>query len=187
MKPKYFILIILILIILGGGIFVLFQTKQKEQSFFTPSSNIKDMKILSPAFENNGFIPEKYTCDGDNINPPLQFEDIPKEAKSLVLIVDDPDAPAGTWIHWTLWNISPQINNISENQVPSGAQQGKTSFGNIGYGGPCPPSGTHRYFFKVFALNKEIDLPSGADINQLQSAIKDHIIAKSQLIGLYRR
>lgn len=105
------------------------------------------MIIKSPDFKNNQRIPSRFTCDGKDINPTLVFEDIPKNSKSLVLIVDDPDAPMGTWVHWTLWNIPKDTKIIEENSKPKGAIEGITSFGKPGYGGPCPPNGVHRYFF----------------------------------------
>jgi len=145
------------------------------------------MKISSPAFANNSYIPSKYTCDGDDINPPLKVEDVPTGAQSLVLIVDDPDAPMGTWLHWTAWNIDPKITEIPENSLPEGAIEGMTDFGKSGYGGPCPPSGSHRYFFKVYALDKKIDLETGSSLEQVKEEMEDHILAQGQLIGLYQR
>jgi len=148
---------------------------------------IKNMKIESSAFRQNEAIPSKYTCDGENVNPPLKFSRVPEDAKSLVLIVDDPDAPSGTWVHWTVWNIAPRTEGIGENDVPQGAVEGLTDFGKPGYGGPCPPSGTHRYFFKVFALDITLDLDSSAKIEELEKAMEGHILAKDELIGLYQR
>ena len=145
------------------------------------------MKISSPTFEANQTIPSKYTCDGENINPPFQIFDVPAGAKSLVLISDDPDAPMGTWAHWTAWNISPEIKEIAENSAPIGAVEGITSFGNKGYGGPCPPSGTHRYFFKLYALDKALDLPPSAKASDIEKAMTGHILDKTELIGLYQR
>jgi len=145
------------------------------------------MKILSTAFEHNGQIPKKFTCDGSDVNPPLKFEDIPSEAKSLALIVDDPDAPAGTWVHWVLWNIDPKITEIKENSVPKGAKQGMNDFGKHDYGGPCPPSGTHRYFFKLYALDTTLNLGPNTTKGNIETAIKGHILAKAELIGLYKR
>lgn len=145
------------------------------------------MKITSPSFAHNQNIPPKYTCDGENINPPLQFSDIPVDAKSLVLISDDPDAPIGTWVHWTIWNIDPETTEIAENNVPAGAIEGTTSFGETGYGGPCPPSGVHRYFFKLYALDTELDLPTSAKKEDLEKAIQQHILASAEVIGLYTR
>ncbi len=145
------------------------------------------MKISSPAFEANQTIPSKYTCDGENINPPLQIYDVPAGAKSLVLISDDPDAPMGTWVHWTVWNILPETKEIGENSAPVGAVEGMTSFGNNGYGGPCPPSGTHRYFFKLYALDTILDLPQFAKAADVEKAMVGHILDKAELIGLYKR
>ena len=105
-----------------------------------------DMKITSSAFQNNAKIPSKYTCDGENVNPPLQFLDVPNDAKSLVLIVDDPDAPSKTWVHWVVYNIGTKTSEVKGNSVPEGGIEGMTDFGKPGYGGPCPPSGVHRYF-----------------------------------------
>jgi Raf kinase inhibitor-like YbhB/YbcL family protein len=145
------------------------------------------MKIESPAFENNQSIPSKYTCDGENVNPPLKISQMPKEAKSLVLVFDDPDAPAGTWVHWTIWNIDPQTEEIAEASVPQNAVEGKTSFGRPGYGGPCPPSGTHRYFFKLYALDTVLNLDSSAKIKDIESAMEGHVLARAELMGLYKR
>lgn len=137
------------------------------------------MKIENPAFQNNEKIPAKYTCDGINTNPPLKISGTPKDAKSLTLIMDDPDAPMGTWTHWIILNISPTISEIPENSVPPNSTELKTSFGKPGYGGPCPPSGTHRYFFKLYALDIE-------KINSVEE-ISSHTIAKAELVGLYSR
>ena len=145
------------------------------------------MKVTSPSFANNQPIPAKYTCDGLNINPPLSFSDIPSNAKSLALIVDDPDAPGGTWTHWILWNISPETKTIEENSVLKNAVEGMTSFGKPGYGGPCPPSGTHRYFFKLYALDETLSLSTSTNVTELTKAMKDHIVAQAELIGLYSK
>ena len=145
------------------------------------------MKITSSAFGHNTLIPSKYTCEGQNINPPLSIKDIPAGAKSLVLIVDDPDAPMKTWTHWTAWNISPETAELSENSIPVGCIEGTTSFGRTGYGGPCPPSGTHRYFFKIFALDGLLDLQQGAHLANLTTALQNHIIEKVEFIGLYKK
>jgi len=145
------------------------------------------MKISSAAFENNSFIPSKYTCEGQEINPPLEFRDVPEDTKSLVLIVDDPDAPMKTWVHWTIWNIDAKTTQILQNSCPKGAVEGITSFGRTGYGGPCPPSGTHRYFFKLFALDKMLDLSPNSHVRDIESTIEGHIIRKAELIGLYKK
>jgi len=143
--------------------------------------------ISSPVFKHNQIIPSKYTCDGADVNPPLLIGDTPPEAKSLALIVDDPDAPAGTWVHWVLWNIAPKTTEIREGSVPSSAQQGMSDFRKHGYGGPCPPSGTHRYFFKLYALDTTLNLGPETTKAALERAIKGHIVAQGELIGLYRR
>jgi hypothetical protein len=145
------------------------------------------LKIESLAFNNGGMIPLKYTCDGENINPPLVITGIPENTKSLVLIVEDPDAPVGTWIHWTVWNISPATNEIPENSVPQGAVEGITDFGAPGYGGPCPPSGKHRYFFKLYSLDITLDLATSASVEDIEEAMQGHIIESAEMVGLYER
>ncbi len=145
------------------------------------------MKISSPAFEQNKMIPKKYTCDGEDLSPPLKFEDIPAGAVSLVLIVDDPDAPVGTFVHWTIWNIAPATTEIPQGSVPGEAQQGMTDFGKVGYGGPCPPFGTHRYFFKLAALDTPLQLPTSSRKSDIEAALGGHILAQAELIGLYSR
>ena len=144
------------------------------------------MKVTSSAFHEGANIPSKFSCDGANSSPPLQIADVPSGAKSLVLIVDDPDAPSGLFTHWVVWNISPQSSSIGEGDTPKGVQ-GTNDFGKSGYGGPCPPSGTHRYYFKVFALDRELDLSFGAKRGQLDAAIKGHVIAQGELMGRYAR
>jgi Raf kinase inhibitor-like YbhB/YbcL family protein len=145
------------------------------------------MKIESTAFKNNKLIPPKYTCDGENVNPPLVIDDVPENTKSLVLIVDDPDAPRGIWVHWTVWNINPRIKEIQENSCPQDAVEGVTDSGRPGYSGPCPPSGTHRYFFKLFALNTTLDLDTSIEAADIEKEMEENILAKAQLVGLYRR
>jgi Raf kinase inhibitor-like YbhB/YbcL family protein len=145
---------------------------------------VKDLSVKSAAFENNALIPKKYTCDGDNVNPPLTIEDAPVETKSLVLIVDDPDAPMGTWDHWIVWNIAP-TGRVEENTVPG--IEGLNSSKEHHYGGPCPPGGTHRYFFKIYALDTKLDLNPNSKKKDVENAMKDHILAKGELVGLYHR
>lgn len=149
-------------------------------------STIKTMKITSPVFENNKPIPSKYTCNGENVNPPLAFSDVPENTKSLVLIVDDPDAPSGTWIHWVIFNIPKEVRTITENSMPEGIQ-GITSFGKSGYGGPCPPSGTHRYFFKLYALDTMLSLTEKENRKTVEDAMQNHIITGAEIIGLYSK
>ena len=151
-----------------------------------------EIKITSPAFEQGGLIPAKYTCDGADVSPPLQWAEVPDGTKSIALISDDPDAPMGTWVHWVLYNLPPETRELAENippeqTLPSGAEQGITDFGRVGYGGPCPPSGTHRYFFKIYALDAELELPANVGKRELIGAMQGHILAEGQLIGKYRR
>src|SRR5437868_1543916 len=142
------------------------------------------LTIGSPEFGQKDFIPSRYTCEGDNINPPLTIENIPAGTKSLALVVDDPDAPGRTFIHWLIWNIRP-MEMILENTVPG--TEGNNSFGTVNYKGPCPPTGTHRYFFKVYALDKILDINEGAELKSLEKAMRDHIIGYGELIGVYRK
>jgi Raf kinase inhibitor-like YbhB/YbcL family protein len=156
-------------------------------SIHTEARDMDTLKLSSPAFKHNESIPSKYTCDGADVNPPLVIENVPPGTKSLALIVDDPDAPAGTWVHWVLWNIVPATKEIRENAVPSGALQGINDFRKSDYGGPCPPSGTHRYFFKLYALDMMLSLGPKTKKTELEHAMKGHIVAHGELIGLYKR
>ncbi len=146
-----------------------------------------NMKLTSPVFDDGDFIPAKYTCDGENVSPPLEISDVPEDTQSLVLIVDDPDAPAGDWVHWTIWNIDPGTKEISEGNVPAGAMQGSTDFGNNKYGGPFPPSGTHRYQFKLYALDTILDLNSYSAKKDIEREMKDHILDQIMFVGLYQK
>ncbi len=143
------------------------------------------MKLKSKDFENGGMIPSVFTCDDRDISPHLAWEDVPEGAKSFALIVDDPDAPMGTWVHWLMCNIPPNLRELPQNNVPSGALQVKNDFGKTNYGGPCPPSGVHRYFFKLYALN----IPSLEGINErnFYDKVKEHKIAEAVLMGKYTR
>jgi len=142
------------------------------------------MKLSSPEFENNGFIPRKFTCQGDDISPALVIEDILEGTKSLALIVDDPDVPMGTWVHWVVFDV-PLVKRIEENSVPG--KQGSNDFGKEDYGGPCPPSGTHRYFFKIYALDTMLKLTEGSSKKELEKAMEGHIVGQAELIGLYKK
>lgn len=151
-----------------------------------------DIIIKSPAFVPGGKIPGKYTCDGMDISPPLTWTSGPEGTKTFALICDDPDAPMGTWVHWVLFNLPADITEFRENLPPekeleSGAKQGMNDFRKIGYGGPCPPGGVHRYFFKLYALDTEINLEAGATKEELLKAMEGHILAEGQLIGRYER
>jgi len=152
-----------------------------------PILNNSNMLIASAAFERNSSIPKKYTCDGENVNPPLTFSGVPENAKSLALIMDDPDAPRGTWVHWTMWNIDPSTINITVGSVPAGAVEGTTSSGKSGYGGPCPPSGTHHYYFKLYALDTTLNLNKSLEKQGLESAMEGHVLGQAELVGLYSR
>lgn len=162
--------------------------------FFVVSKSMSQMEVKmnglqleSFAFKHNKYIPEKFTCDGEDINPTLLIKNVPSGTKSLALIVDDPDAPVGTWVHWVVWNIDPNTSEIKENTVPKGAQQGVNDFRKHDYGGPCPPSGTHRYFFKLYALDTMLNLSSNTKKGDLEKAMKGHILEKAEIIGLYKR
>jgi len=175
------VLIISVMILIVG-----FMTSCAYEKHYIHITNIT-MKLTSPAFGHNENIPKKYTCDSENISPPLIFSDVPTSAKSLVLIVDDPDAPAGDWVHWTVWNIRPDLSEIAEAKAPQGATEGYTDFGKTGWGGPCPPSGTHRYRFNLYALDRVLDLPETARKSDLEKAMEGHVLDSTVLIGLYQR
>ena len=150
------------------------------------------IEVKSTAFQEGGMIPEQYTCDGADVSPPLAWSAVPEGTKSIALICDDPDAPGGTWVHWVLFNLPPDTKEIPENlpahkKLQNGAIHGTNDFRKIGYGGPCPPSGTHRYFFKVYALDTEIDLKAGITKRKLLKAMKEYIVAEGQLMGKYTR
>jgi Raf kinase inhibitor-like YbhB/YbcL family protein len=145
-------------------------------------TDYKLLTVTSSAFKVNGEIPPKYTCNGINVSPPLEIKNIPGSAKSLALLVEDPDAPRGTWVHWVMWNIPPSLT-IREGAVPG--VQGVNDFGVNLYGGPCPPSGTHHYHFKVYALDTLLNLPEGSTKNDLEYALDNHILAYGELVGCY--
>ncbi len=150
------------------------------------------MKLTSTAFSEGGMIPAQYTCNGPDVSPPLNWEDVPEETKSMALIADDPDAPVGTWVHWVLYNLPTDSRELQEDLpktkvLPNGAMQGTNDFRKIGYNGPCPPGGTHRYFFKLYALDEMVDLNPGARKKDLLDAMKGHILAECQLMGKFSR
>lgn len=145
------------------------------------------MTLSSAEFSEGAMIPEEYTCDGRNVSPPVQFGRIPAAAKSLALIVTDPDAPGAIFTHWLVWNIETSRSEFSAGSVPGGVSEGKNDFGNSGYGGPCPPSGVHRYYFRLYALDTTLDLPAGATRDQVEAAMKGHVLKEAQLIGKYSR
>jgi len=146
------------------------------------------MKIESSAFQSGGEIPRKYGYKKDNVNPALIINDVPADAKSLALVMDDPDAMRAVgkvWVHWVLWNIDPSTSQINENSVPSNSIQGKTDFGEIAYGGPAPPDKEHTYLFKLYALDDKLSLDEGSTKSQLEEAMKNHVVAESKLEGRY--
>ena len=150
--------------------------------------------IKTAAFTNGGEIPRKYTCSGENVSPALSWAETPLQARSLALICDDPDAPGGTWTHWIVWNIPAQTSSLpeavaaSQETIAGGARQGKNDFGRIGYGGPCPPPGKpHRYFFRLFALGAMLDVKPGASRSEMESAMKPHVLARAEWMGLFKR
>jgi Raf kinase inhibitor-like YbhB/YbcL family protein len=145
------------------------------------------LKLTSPAFENNTEIPSKFTCDGINVSPPLLIEEAPVNTASFVLIVDDPDAPTGTWSHWLLWNIDANTTEIYENSTPLGATIGVNDFKDLGWGGPCPPTGNHQYQFKLFALDNTLQLEAGATQADLEEAMLGHVLEQAVLNGYYAR
>jgi len=149
-------------------------------------------KMTSPAFAQGEPIPQKYACNGQEVSPPLQWDDVPQTTQSLALIMDDPDAPAGTWVHWVLYNLPAGTRALSENippdiSLPDGSRHGKNSWGRFGYGGPCPPSGVHRYFFKLYALDIKPDLPAGASKEQLLATMEGHILGQAEVMGTYSK
>ena len=151
------------------------------------------MQLTSSAFKAGEAIPAKHTCDAQNVSPQLKWTDTPANTKSLALIADDPDAPGGTWVHWVLFDLPPNVTELAEalektQYIPSGAKQGLNDFRHLGYGGPCPPHGKpHRYFFKLYALDKELGLKPGASKKEVEQAMEKHILAEATLMGTYKR
>ena len=146
------------------------------------------MRLVSPAFDEGAAIPKKFTGDGTDVSPPLNWTEAPRETRSFALICDDPDAPRGTWVHWVLFNIPADAGGMGEGGRAEGARQGKNDFGKLGYGGPAPPRGKpHRYEFKLYALDTTLTLPQGSTKQQVEGAIKGHVVADAQLMGTYGR
>lgn len=145
------------------------------------------MSLYSPAFLENGYIPSKYTCDGENVSPPLHIRGVSAKAKTLVLVMEDPDALGGDWVHWTVWNMEATTRVISENSIPDGSVEGDTDFELPAWAGPCPREGVHRYVFRLYALDIRLDLPSRADKGHLGRALRGHILDQCELVGLYGR
>ncbi len=150
------------------------------------------IKVTSSAFAEGGSIPAQYTCDGRNVSPPIAWEGVPAKAVTVALVADDPDAPRGTWVHWVLFNLPAGERGLAEatpatETLASGAKQGKNDFGGASYGGPCPPTGTHRYFFKLYALDAALELRGGASKDELTEAMRGHVLAEGELMGRYAR
>lgn len=193
-NAKYFIFLSVIISV-GAVLFVINKytpaDNPKDSRKTLPgqlTSNFNNMEITSSAFGNNGNIPRKYTCDGENISPPLEFSDIPADTLSLVLILHDPDAPApGGFTHWIIFDMSPSTKEIAENSSPADAVQGQNGSGQPKYTGPCPPSGTHHYEFRLYALDEKLTLDSSAKKADIEKAIAGHIIEQNTLTGLYKR
>jgi Raf kinase inhibitor-like YbhB/YbcL family protein len=157
-----------------------------------PKEDKMEIKLTSAAFKDGQPIPRQHTCDGVDVSPPLEWSGAPRSAKTLAIVCDDPDAPSGTWVHWVLYNLPGEKIGLTENvpateQVPGGGLQGINDFRKIGYGGPCPPSGTHRYFFKLYVLDSELDLKPGATKAELLKAMEGRIVGQAQLMGTYSR
>jgi Raf kinase inhibitor-like YbhB/YbcL family protein len=155
-------------------------------------TGIRTIRVSSPAFREGGMIPQRYTCDGDDVSPPLSWEAVPEGTKSIALIADDPDAPGGTFVHWVVYDLPADLEGLPENLprdkgFPVGGEQGVNSTNEIGYMGLCPPSGTHRYFFRVYALDEKLNLPAGETKARLLEAMKGHILGQGQLMGRYKR
>ena len=150
------------------------------------------MKLTSPAFSEGGSIPARYTCDGEDVSPPLEWDGAPAEAKGLALVCGDPDAPAGDWVHWTVYDLPPSRTGLPEgvpprDEIEGGGRQGRNDFRKIGYGGPCPPGGTHRYVFTLYALDRMLGLRGGATKAEVRAALRGHVVAEGKLTGKYSR
>ena len=187
MKVDNLINVLLVLLVAGLAVSC---NAQKESS--REGGETMSIELTSSAFEHEGMIPVKYTCDGEDMSPPLSWSGIPEEVETIALIADDPDAPGKTWVHWVLFNLPADMTSMDENMsteatLKNGALQGITDFGRHGYGGPCPPGGTHRYFFKIYALDTTLNLDSTARKSDVVKAMDGHILAKGELMGRYQR
>lgn len=154
-------------------------------SAFLQPGNAQDMKLSSPVFTEGQPLPARQAYRQQNLSPALVIEGVPAEARALALVVDDPDAPAGTWNHWLVWNIAPDTRQLAEGETPAGARVGRNDFGQTRYDGPAPPRGTHRYFFRLYALSQPLDLKAGASRRQLNTALQNRVLATATLMGTY--
>jgi Raf kinase inhibitor-like YbhB/YbcL family protein len=176
-------------------LFISCQNKNNEKTVpetKNQSESVMEMKITSSAFEEGGMIPSKYSCDSENVSPPLSWSDAPTGIKTFAVICDDPDAPGGTWVHWVIYNIPAGASGLPEavpvkKEMDNGAVQGLNDFRKTGYGGPCPPSGTHRYYFKIYALDAKLNPAGDVTKDILLDAMKEHILAQGELTGKYSR
>lgn len=195
MKKGLLPIVLLGLLLVSGLIYILISNAKKENPSSTTStstqtsdgSTVQKLTLTSPSFTTGNKIPAKYTCDGDDINPELQISGVPTGSASLVLIVDDPDATSGRWVHWVISNISPDTTTIAENSVPSGSTLGQNDFKISTYRGPCPPEEEHRYFFKLYALDIRLNTLSSSTAQDIERLMEGHILATSELIGIYER
>lgn len=178
--------IIITLSVLSVIVTINFQQNGLKKPGSSQKISMQTIKLTSPSFENNTTIPARFTCDGENVNPPLGIGKAPSDTKSLTLIMDDPDAPVGVWDHWIKFNIPPDTKVIEEDREPEGIS-GKGSGGNLSYQGPCPPSGVHHYIFKIYALDTALALPEGSSKAAVESAMSEHILGKGELVGFYSR
>ena len=188
MRPKSQRLIIIGLLVAAAAITLLFAKKEAPKTMETQTNNPKSsLKLFSQVFRDGAAIPVQYTCKGQNVNPPLNIMGVPDGAKSLALIIHDPDAVGGDFVHWTAWDIPTSAETITVNSVPAGAIQGLNSSGRNQYMGPCPPAGTgtHRYIFELYALDKTLGLPGDTDRDELKMAMESHILAQHNLTGLF--
>ena len=204
MSLKYFVLVIAVILISGCVTGddnvttdevtpeVTLKVTETVDEYTQEEDFMETFSISSEAFDEGGTIPVEYTCDGNDMSPPLVFSGIPDDVKSIAVIMDDPDAPGGIWVHWVIYNIPSDTRELAKGMpiagtLPDGSRQGTSDFGKTGYGGPCPPSGTHRYYFKAYALDTVPDLQSGASKAQLENAMQGHVLARSELMGRYGR
>lgn len=185
-----------VFLVLAMFVFIACANRQQQaappQVTPTTQQQKSELKLTSNAFKEGEAIPRGYTCDGANVSPPLEWTEVPKSAKTIAIIADDPDAPAGTWVHWVVYNLPAEGLGLIENTpqtetLNGGGVQGKNDFGKIGYGGPCPPSGRHRYFFRFYALDGELPLKPAATKPEVEKAMEGHIVGQAQLMGTYRR
>lgn len=178
-------IIIVLLVLIVFGLWFFFLQKPPVTKLILPEQN--NMNISSSTFQNGQMLPVKYTCDGEGVNPPLAITQVPENTKSLVIILDDPDAPSGDFVHWILWNINPKTSLITENSMPEEAVQGRNSAGKNSYFGPCPPMGIHHYHFKIYALDTVLELDASSKKSDVEDAMQNHVISFAEIIGLYKR